>query len=239
MNIAIIDDSRLAREELRRQVEQNTSHDVIGEAVNADEAEHLVETQNPDLLLLDIQMPGRDGFELLEQLEPVPQVIFVTAYDEYAIKAFEVNALDYLTKPVDSQRLQEALLKAQEQVDTRQDTDHDRKILTEDDRVFVKDGKHCWFVRLGDIELFESKGNYSVLHMDDDKPMIKRSLNYLEKRVDSALFFRTNRSEMINIKKITTIDPWFNQSITVSLANGRQVEISRRRSQEFRDKMSL
>lgn len=164
ISVYIVDDSRLARAELRRMVSSINGFEIIGEAENAEIAISGIPDLSPDIILLDIQMPGKNGFELLEALDQVPQVIFVTAYNQYAVKAFEVNALDYLTKPVDSTRLEIALQKAQKTISEESETvEQERELMSEDARVFVKDGEKCWFVRLGDISLFEADGNYTQL----------------------------------------------------------------------------
>lgn len=236
INVYIVEDSRLARDELKRMLEQINGLEIVGEAAEVDEARREIEKLAPDLLLLDIQMPGKDGFDLLHELEQVPHVIFITAYDEYAVRAFEVNALDYLTKPVDFNRLKEAIKKAKKQVDNLNLV---RGHLTEDSRVFVKDGDRCWFVKLGNITLFEADGNYTTIFFENESPKIHKSLAYLEKRLDSKLFFRVNRSQIINLKKITSVDPWFSNSIRITMEDGTEVDASRRQSQQFKRMMSF
>lgn len=236
INVCIIDDSRLARAEMRRLLADFDDINITGEAANAEQAFEVIQRTEPGLLFLDIQMPGKDGFQLLEELDSVPHVIFVTAYNEYAVRAFEVSALDYLTKPVDLERLNEALMKVR---NSRTNLPQNDEPLQEESRVFVKDGDRCWFVRVGDIDLIESNGNYAKVHFDDEHPMIHKSLNYLENRLSPDLFFRANRSQIINLKRIKNVDPWFRQSIKIELANGESVEVSRRRSKEFREKLSF
>jgi two-component system LytT family response regulator len=156
----IIDDERLARNELKKLLLDFPEIEVIAEATNASEGVEKIDSLNPDLIFLDIQMPGKTGFDMLSELERAPNVIFTTAYDEYALKAFEVNALDYLLKPVEPKRLADALQKLQVEEDKDLISDHtisvNRSILNEHDQVFVKDGERCWFVKLSDIRLFES-----------------------------------------------------------------------------------
>ncbi len=249
MRAIIVDDERLARNELKRLLEEFPRIDIVGEAANAEEAIPLIEELNPDLLFLDIQMPGKNGFELLEELEDrVPEVIFTTAYDEYALKAFEYNALDYIMKPIDSPRLAEAIEKVEhEQEKAKQEI---AAIDTEGqlgvhDQVFVKDGEKCWFVRLGKVRLFESMGNYVRLHFDNQKPMILKSLNSLEERLDSKIYFRANRKHIINLNWIDKIEPWFSGGLLVTLKagevgpGGEKIEISRRQAIKFKDLMSL
>lgn len=237
MKALIIDDERLARKELMRLLEEHPSIEVVGEAMNADEAEKLIDELNPDLLFLDIQMPGRTGFELLQALESAPIVIFTTAYDEFAIKAFEVNALDYLVKPIQPERLAEAIRKALDKERTR-DGRRDGK-LGLNDQVFVKDGEKCWFVSLSNVRLFESDGNYIKVFFDTNRPMIHKSLNALDERLDERAFFRASRKHIINLSWVEGIEPWFNGGLMVRLKGGDKVEVSRRQAAKFKDMMSL
>ena len=241
MKTIIVDDERLARNELKRLLEDFPKINVVAEAANADEAIELINEHNPDLLFLDIQMPGKNGFELLETIEDkVPEVIFTTAYDEYALKAFEYNALDYIMKPIDTARLAEAIQKVELEM-KRTETISPESFLGEHDQVFVKDGEKCWFVKLGKVRLFESMGNYVRLHFEDQKPMILKSLNSLEERLDPKVFFRANRKHIINLHWIEKIEPWFSGGLLVTLQGGttEKIEISRRQSIKFKDLMSL
>ncbi len=240
----IVDDERLARRELRRLLASHESVEVVGEAANADEAEAAIREQDPDLLLLDVQMPGDDGFDLLERLDAVPHVVFVTAYDEYAIKAFEVNALDYLVKPVEPERLAAALetVQARAAEAAPQAVAADREptsTLTADDQVFVKDGERCWFVRLADVRLFEAAGNYTRLYFDGEEPLIHRSLSYLEDRLDPDQFFRASRQHILNLAWVDDVTPWSKGRLKATLDDGTEVELSRRRSRAFREELSL
>ncbi|MDO1447716.1 LytTR family DNA-binding domain-containing protein [Rhodocytophaga aerolata] len=240
MKALIIDDERLARNELKRLLEAYPKIDVVGEAVNAEEALDKIEQLGPDLLFLDIQMPGKNGFELLASIEGnVPDVIFTTAYDEYALKAFEFNALDYLLKPIDTNRLAEAINKVEDYQKTETVRKENVKILTEQDQVFVKDGEKCWFVKLSRIRLFESMGNYVRLHFDDQKPLILKSLNALDERLDPHTFFRANRKHIINLQWIEKIEPWFSGGLQVTLKGGDKIEISRRQAIRFKELLSL
>lgn len=248
MRTIIVDDERLARNELKRLLEEFPRIQVIGEAANADEAIPMIEEMSPDLLFLDIQMPGKDGFELLDALEDkVPEVIFTTAYDEYALKAFEFNALDYIMKPIDTARLAEAIQRLEADMQKVEEVKRtsDESVLTVNDQVFVKDGEKCWFVRLGKVRLFESMGNYVRLHFDDQKPMILKSLNSLEERLDPKVYFRANRKHIINLNWIDKIEPWFSGGLLVTLKpgdtgpGGEKIEISRRQAIKFKDLMSL
>ena len=238
MKALIIDDSRLARNELKRLLEEYDNVKMVGEAANAEEAQLKIDELKPDLLFLDIQMPGKDGFELLEELEFAPYTIFTTAYSDYAIKAFQVNALDYLMKPIDKSLLSAAISKAAEKYKELKEADSGDK-MTQKDQVFVKDGEKCWFVTLEDVRLFEVDGNYTKIHFNDQKPMIPRTLNYLESRLDPKSFFRANRQQIVNMKWIDKIEPWFSGSIRIYLKGGEEVDVSRRQSQRFKDLMSF
>jgi two-component system LytT family response regulator len=242
MKVMLIDDERLARKELSRLLEKHENIEIIGEAQNADEAKGMIEELNPDLIFLDIQMPGKTGFELLEELESTPEVIFVTAYDDYAIRAFEVNALDYLLKPVDENRLEHALIRVQERLDKTEEeaieSENDTP-LTMEDQIFLKDGDKCWFVTLRDIKMFESEGNYVRVFFGNSKPLILKSLNNLEKRLVEKDFFRINRKFIVNLKEVVHIEPWFNGGLQIKLKTGEQLEVSRRQSAKFKDLLSL
>lgn len=244
MRTLIVDDERLARNELKRLLEPYTKIEIVGEAANADEALKLIEEQQPELLFLDIQMPGKNGFELLSSIEgKTPEVIFTTAFDEYAIKAFEFNALDYLLKPIDNERLKETIHRIEENQAQPEASTHTNeraeKVLGENDQVFVKDGEKCWFVKLGKIRLFESMGNYVRLHFDDQKPLVLKSLNNLEERLDPNTYFRANRKHIINLHWIEKIEPWFSGGLLVTLQGGDKIEISRRQAIRFKELMSL
>ena len=240
MKALLIDDERLARGELRRLLKAHPEIEIVGEAVNAVEAQEKITELKPDLLLLDIQMPGDDGFTLLEKIEPpLPLVIFTTAYDEFAVKAFEFNALDYLLKPVDPSRLAVALEKLSEHEIRTHDAVAVRDRLGLEDKVFVREGDHCWFVPVKNIRLLESEGNYTRLYFDEHKPQLFRSLTAMEERLDSRHFFRANRKQVINFAWVEGIEPWFSGGLLVKLKGGMKVELSRRQAQDFRDKMSL
>ncbi|MBN8576027.1 MAG: response regulator transcription factor [Cyclobacteriaceae bacterium] len=238
MRALIIDDERLARKELIKLLEEHPSIEVVGEAMNADEAEQMINELNPDLLFLDIQMPGRTGFQLLESLESVPLVVFTTAYDEYALKAFQVNALDYLLKPIQAERLSETIHKIMDKERAKIGRGPGKKLGLED-QVFVKDGERCWFVSLANIRYFESDGNYIKVYFDANRPMIHKSLNALDDRLDERAFFRASRKHIVNLSWVEAIEPWFNGGLMVKLKGGDKVEVSRRQAAKFKDMMSL
>lgn len=237
----IIDDERLARNELKKLLLDFPDVEVIDEAANAEEGIEKIETLNPDLIFLDIQMPGKTGFDMLQNLDKAPHVIFTTAYDEYALKAFEVSALDYLMKPIDPKRLADAVQKLQqaEEKDLVAQQSNNRSLLTENDQVFVKDGERCWFVKLSEVRLFESVGNYAKVFFAGNKPLILKSLNALEERLDEKTFFRANRKHIVNMRMIEKIEPYFNGGLLLELQGGEKVEVSRRQAVKFKEMMSL
>jgi two-component system LytT family response regulator len=246
MKALLIDDERLARNELRRLLAAYPDLEIVGEASNAEQARALLGKHMPDLLFLDIQMPGQNGMEFLETLEPpAPEVIFTTAYDEFAVKAFDLNALDYLLKPVDPVRLAAAMQKLHaRKAGGPINGDNDplkmnRDRLAADDKVFVRDGERCWFVEVKSIRLLESEGNYTRVHFDQAQPQLFRSLNAMEERLDPKVFFRANRRQIVNLTWIDKIEPWFSGGLLVHLKGGAKVELSRRQAQDFREKLSL
>jgi len=239
LKVILIDDERLARSELKRLLEDFPDVEVIGEATNANEGLEKIETLNPDLIFLDIQMPGKSGFDMLTHLEKAPHVIFVTAYDEFALKAFDVNALDYLMKPVEPRRLADALMKVRQKDEEEMLSYNNRGLLGEHDQVFVKDGERCWFVKLSEVRLFESVGNYAKVFFGTNKPLILKSLNALEERLDEKIFFRANRKHIINLRMIEKIEPYFNGGLLLDLIGGEKIEVSRRQAVKFKEMMSL
>ena len=239
----IIDDERLARNELKKLLLDFPEIEVVAEAANSAEGIEKIDSLNPDLIFLDIQMPGKTGFDMLAELDKTPFVIFTTAYDEYALKAFEVNALDYLLKPVEPKRLADAIQKLHVEEDKEPIDDSEistnKSILNEHDQVFVKDGERCWFVKLSDIRLFESVGNYAKVYFGPNKPLILKSLNALEERLDEKIFFRANRKHIVNLRLIEKIEPYFNGGLLLELKGGEKIEVSRRQTVKFKEMMSL
>jgi two-component system LytT family response regulator len=240
MKALLIDDERLARNELRRLLAAHPDVEIVGEAVDVEDAAQKVADLRPGLLFLDVQMPGADGFSLLERLEPpLPAVIFTTAYDEFAVKAFEFNALDYLLKPVDPNRLVTALERLRQRGTAPAGGAPAAARLSLEDKVFVREGDRCWFVPVKNIRLLESEGNYTRLHFDEHKPQLFRSLTAMEDRLDAKHFFRANRKQVINLTWVEGIEPWFSGGLLVKLKGGLKVELSRRQAQDFRERMSL
>lgn len=234
----IVDDEKLAREGLKALLKEFPEIEIVGEAANADEALDMIDKLRPQLMFLDIEMPEKNGFDLLEELIETPCVIFTTAYNEFAIKAFEVNALDYLLKPVQAQRLREAITKVKKQLsDLTQEKE--RLKLSENDQVFIRDGDKCWFVKLTDIRMIESAGNYAKIFFEANQPLIHKTLNALDERLSTGIFFRANRQQIINLRYIEKIEPFFNAGFLIYLKDGTKVEVSRRQSVKFKEMMSL
>lgn len=237
MKAIIIDDERLARQELKNLLAVHKEIEVIAECNNAQSAKEKIAELNPDVIFLDIQMPGKTGLELIEEVSALPDVVFVTAYDEYAIKAFEVNAYDYLLKPVSPERLAETIKKLT--LKESSEKKENNTPLKENDQVFIKDGEKTWFVRLSNIRLFESEGNYVRVYFDNFRPLILRSLNSLEERLDEKTFFRASRKHIVNLSWVESIETWFNGGLMVKLKGGQEIEISRRQAVKLKDMMSL
>lgn len=234
----IVDDERLAREGLKGMLKEFTDIQIVAEAADVDEALELIDKHKPQLLFLDINMPEKTGFDLLEELIETPVVIFTTAYNEFAIKAFEKNALDYLLKPIAADRLREAVSKARKQIDDIR-VQAQRDVLQPDDKVFIRDGDRCWFIKLEEIRIIESAGNYAKIHFDRFQPLIHRTLNSLDERLSNKLFFRANRQQIINLNFVEKIEPFFNSGFLIYLKDGTKVEVSRRQAVKFKEMMSL
>jgi two-component system LytT family response regulator len=228
MKAIIVDDEGMARRELRRLLSAHPEVEITGEARDAEEALALIQSEQPDLVFLDVQMPGATGFDLLERLEELPQIVFTTAYDEYALKAFEVSALDYLLKPISPARLAAALQKVRP-----------RLLPRRLEQVFVREGERCWLVRMADIFLLESEGNYTRIHFRNERPLVPRSLASLEERLDPASFFRADRARILNLKWVDQVETAVSGNLVVRLKPGIAVELSRRQSVKFREALGV
>jgi two-component system LytT family response regulator len=210
MKALIIDDERLARAEVRRLLDDFNWVKVVGEAENAEQALALIQAQQPDLLFLDVQMPGKTGFDLIEEIRgDMPRIIFTTAYDEFALRAFEVNALDYLMKPITPDRFAAALARVREDPMAAED----QSPLRSSDQVFVRDGERCWFIPVSKVRLLESEGNYTRVRFENQSPLIYRSLSTLEQRLPAEDFFRINRQQVVNLHFIEKIETWFSHGL--------------------------
>jgi two-component system LytT family response regulator len=229
--VLIVDDEPLARRELRRLLGAFPSVEVAGEAGNIDEARERIEALAPEVVFLDIQMPGGTGFDLLAQLERVPRIVFTTAYDQYAVKAFDVNALDYLLKPIEPERLATALRKIQAAPPAARDEPLDQ--------LFVRDGPRCWFVPLREVSLFSAEGNYVRMLWGQERPLLGRSLAALELKLDPQRFFRANRGQILNLDFIGQVELGEGGRLHVQLRDGPEIEVSRRQARLFRARSTV
>nr|WP_295786557.1 LytTR family DNA-binding domain-containing protein [Rhodoferax sp.] len=233
MKAIIVDDERLARMEMRRLLAAHADVQIVGEAADVASAKAMIEDLNPDLVFLDIQMPDGTGFDVLGQLADAPDVIFTTAFDSYAMQAFEANALDYLLKPIEHTRLASALQKIKPQPEAQE------RPMQRDSKIFIKDGERCWFVKLDAITLCESEGNYTRVYFDGNRPLLLRSLNQLEQRLDPSLFFRASRRHIVNLDHVANVTPSSTGALTLQMNDGLLIEMSRRRAAEFKQLMHL
>ncbi len=239
----IVDDERLARQELRYMLGNFSDIEIIDEAENVDEALEKINSQQPDLIFLDIAMPEKDGFVLLQDLEYVPKVVFITAFDQYAIKAFESNAIDYMLKPTKPERLARTIEKVRGEIQLERDQveskDAKKGRIAPQKKIFLKDGDKCYFVRLTDVYMIESVGNYSKFFFGTNRPMIHKSLSRLQERLDPTVFFRANRQQIINVEYIAEIDSYYKGGMKVSLTTGHELEISNRNAVAFKEMMGI
>jgi two-component system LytT family response regulator len=233
MKALIVDDEPLARRELRRLLGASPGIEIVGEAGNIDDARVSIAELAPEVVFLDIQMPGGTGFDLLAQLDLVPRVIFTTAYDQYAVRAFDVNALDYLLKPIEPERLAAALRKLQGVAPQSAGA-----VLADAplEQLFVRDGHRCWFVPLREVSVISSEGNYVRLLWGQERPLLARSLAALEQKLDPKRFFRANRRQLINLDHIAEVELGAGGRLHVSLRDGPEIEVSRRQARLFRAK---
>ncbi|MBA2562323.1 MAG: response regulator transcription factor [Chitinophagaceae bacterium] len=233
LKVLIVDDERLSRDEIKRHLQDYADFEIAGEAGNADEAEELIKSVNPNVIFLDVQMPGRSGFDLLESLDTVSEIIFTTAFEKYAVQAFEINALDYLVKPVREERFAKTIEKIRYKFSNSSASE---KASAVKDNFFVKEGERYYFIKMNDISLIESSGNYARLQFLGKKVHIKRSLNQLENILDPLHFFRINRTAIINTDYLTEVKPLPGGRLTISLQTGKPLIVSARQSALFKNK---
>ena len=240
LKAVIVEDSRLARNELKELIKAHKEIELLGEAENVDEGFKLINDTKPDLLFLDINMPEKDGFELLEMLDEVPTTIFTTAFDEYAIKSFEYNAFDYLLKPINQKRFSKSIEKVIEKAtDNSSSETKNEEALSLDKQIFIKDGEKCWLVKIQDISMFEIVGNYTRVFFENNKPLIYKSLAQVEEKLPNDVFFRANRQQIININHVKKVVSWFNGKLKIEMNSGEEIEISRRQSYIFKEQLSF
>jgi len=236
----IVDDEPLARERMRSLLDVESDVDVVGEASNGLEAVDAIVSRSPDLVFLDVRMPKLDGFEVIDAVGPdrMPAVVFVTAYDQYALRAFEVQALDYLVKPFDRDRFQGTLKRVRRQMESVETGDLSRKLLAlvgnlkndrpaRTERLVIKSGGRLFFLRVDEIDWIEAAGNYVRLHVGAEGHLLRETMTAIEGRLSSETFFRIHRSHIVNIERIKELQPWFNGEYVVMLRNGTKLTLSR------------
>jgi len=247
--VVIVDDEPLARERLRTLLADEPGMEIVGEANDGRSAVEAIASLSPDLAFLDVQLPGSTGFEIIEQVgaSRMPFVIFVTAYDRYALRAFDVHALDYLLKPFDRERFRQAIARVRQQLDRRSNGDLEKRLLAlvQDlkpaqprvDRFVVKSGGRVFFVRNDEIDWIEAAGNYVKLHVGSDSHLFRETMNAVEARLDPDQFFRIHRSHIVNIERIRELQPWFNGEYVVFLKNGTRLTLSRGYREKLQDRV--
>jgi len=239
MKLLIVDDSRLARKELADMLADVPNTTLIAEAVDVSSAIAAINMHKPDLVLLDIHLPDGDGFDVLEKSDFTPQVIFTTAYEQHALRAFEFNALDYLLKPVTQERLTAAIQKSISKQNTPAQPTIASTPKTRTDQIFVRDGERCHFIRLSDLRLISVEGNYVRLFFLNTKTLLARSLNHIEERLDPQVFFRANRQQIVNMDYVAKIEPWLNEGLLIKMQDGTEVEVSRRQAKELKQRLEI
>lgn len=238
MKAMIIEDSRLARQELTDLLAAHPHIELCAEAANPRDALPIIQNELPELLFLDIQMPGKTGFELLQSLSYEPMVIFITAYADQAIHSFDFNTVDYLLKPVSAGRLQKALDKLTITANVNE-LEEFQPALSIDSQLLLRDGDKCHWVRLQDIYYFESCGSYTQIFWSNEKITLFRALGKIESRLPDTHFFRANRQHIVNITEVINVEPWVNGGYQLQLKSGPTLEISRRHAARFRQLFSL
>ena len=247
----VVDDEPMARERVLSLLKQEDDFEVIGECADGTQAVSVIQHQSPDLVFLDVQMPGCSGFDVIQNVgaDRMPTVVFVTAYDEYALRAFEVHALDYLLKPFGKDRFQETLKHAREALDRRRAGDLGRRLLAlvhdikpgqqeRLDRLVVKSGGRVFFLRTDEIDWIEAAGNYVRLHLGDESHLFRETMNHMETRLDARRFARIHRSRIVNIERIRELQPWFNGEYVVILRNGTRLTLSRNYRERLQEQLA-
>jgi len=241
----IVDDEPLAREGIRHLLEKDEGIEVVGECSDGLQAVEVIETTRPDLVFLDIQMPELDGFEVLEKIgaQSMPVVVFVTAYDEYAIRAFNVHALDYLLKPIDPERFALSLARARTEISLRRNSEfadkltsllhhlrHPRQYL---DRIMIKQPGKISFLETREVDWFEAEGDYVQIHVQERKHLIRERIGELEQKLDPKEFARIHRSTIVNLGRVREMQPLFSGDYVVILHGGQRLGLSR----TYRDRL--
>lgn len=233
IDAVIVEDSPLARVELEHLLKSYPQVTIVGHAGDVDAAVSLIETASPDVVFLDIDLPGGNAFTVLERLTRVPRIVFTTAFDEYALKSFAFNTIDYLLKPIEPRRLAQAIQKLS---DTMQAAPARRSM---DSPIFIKDGERCFLVKPRDVRVIEAVGNYSRVYFQTHSPLLYRPLGAVETQLAPEKFFRASRRYIVNLDYVEQVAPWSNGGLMLSLRGGLEVEVSRRQSARFKDLLSL
>jgi len=230
MKVIIVDDERLARNELKRLLSKHSNIEIIDEAKNADEAAIKIKEHQPDAIFLDIHMPGSTGLELAESLGDDVNIIFCTAYDQFAVDAFSLNAMDYLVKPVNPERLSDAIAK----LEARLEQSKQQTGLPDDHKLMVKYGETMRIIPLSDIIRFESIGNHAAIYTPHGKAFLHSSLNKIEAKLDANHYFRASRSDIIRLDAIESMEQAISYGLEAKLSNGQTIEISRRQATKLK-----
>jgi two-component system, LytTR family, response regulator len=235
----IVDDEPLARERLASLLGAEQDIEIVGQSRDGEEAVTAIHDHSPDLVFLDVQMPHMNGFEVIDAVgvDRMPLVIFVTAYDQHALRAFEVKALDYLLKPFDRERFTDALQRARKQVEREETGDLGRRLMAlvkdlrkdqpRSDRLVVKSGGRLFFLRADEIDWIEAAGNYVRLHVGTTSHLLRETMNAIESRLDPEKFFRIHRCRIVNMERIQELQPWLNGEYAVLLRTGTRLTLSR------------
>ena len=232
----IVDDEPLARDRIRELLKEHPEIEVLGEARNGREAIDAVVNHNPDLVFLDVQMPDLDGFSVLQNLKQLPLIIFVTAYDQYALRAFDVHAVDYLTKPFDRQRFADAIEQAKVVMKGAKEPDTARilQMLQELragarylERFAIKNGETVFFVRAEDVDAIEAEGNYVRLILAGSSHLLRDTLNNIESQINPRMFVRIHRRTIVNINRVKQVQTWARGEYRVVLVTGAHYTLSR------------
>jgi len=243
INTVIVEDSELARLELKNLLLAHPDINIIAEAEDVDSAVAIISEKSPDLVLMDIDLPGGNAFDILARLTLVPPLIFTTAFDNFALDAFEFNTVDYLLKPIKKERLDKALKKLHAKVKAITEANPSGNItvdlLSGESQFFVKDGEKCWLIKVNDVRYIEAIGNYSRIHFSEHSPMHYSSIQKIEQRLDPKQFFRINRQELVNLNYIASIEPWITGGLRLTLSCGKELDVSRRQSNNFKSLMAL
>ena len=240
----IVDDESLARERIREMLEGDPEIEIVGDCANGKEAIQAISKLKPDLIFLDVEMPGIDGFQVLQSLEAaeMPVVIFVTAYDQYAVRAFDTFALDYLLKPFDRERFERSVRRAKTQLLKISDSMNERilsaleQIKTRPvhlERLVIKMNGHVFFIKAAEIDWLEAEGNYVRLHAGKESYLLRDTISALEAQLDPKQFLRVHRSAIVNIDRIQELQPWFHGEYRIILREGVQLTLSR----SYREKL--